>query len=83
MKSIGEVMAIGRSFEEAIQKALRMVDEKYSGFTSCGVEASEEVTSQIFCVLLPSNVLKMYETVAFNAVLYTLLWDRAVVPHAG
>lgn len=26
MKSVGEVMAIGRSFEEAMQKALRMVD---------------------------------------------------------
>ncbi|CAG0885196.1 unnamed protein product [Cyprideis torosa] len=31
MKSIGEVMAIGRTFEEAIQKALRMVDENLSG----------------------------------------------------
>jgi carbamoyl-phosphate synthase large subunit len=26
MKSVGEVMAIGRSFEEALQKALRMID---------------------------------------------------------
>ncbi|MDG7001126.1 MAG: carbamoyl-phosphate synthase (glutamine-hydrolyzing) large subunit, partial [Nitrososphaerota archaeon] len=26
MKSVGEVMAIGRSFEEAIQKAIRMID---------------------------------------------------------
>ena len=25
MKSVGEVMAIGRSFEEALQKAVRMV----------------------------------------------------------
>nr|NVI70403.1 rudimentary [Cucujiformia] len=32
MKSVGEVMAIGRSFEEAFQKALRMVDENVSGF---------------------------------------------------
>lgn len=32
MKSVGEVMAIGRSFEEAIQKALRMVDEYNLGF---------------------------------------------------
>lgn len=28
----GEVMAIGRSFEEAFQKALRMVDENCVGF---------------------------------------------------
>ena len=32
MKSIGEVMAIGRTFEEAFQKALRMVDESVEGF---------------------------------------------------
>jgi carbamoyl-phosphate synthase large subunit len=28
MKSVGEVMAIGRSFEEALQKALRMLDTR-------------------------------------------------------
>merc|ERR1719367_2527720 len=32
MKSVGEVMGIGRNFEEAFQKALRMVDENVLGF---------------------------------------------------
>ncbi|XP_067639482.1 multifunctional protein r [Eurosta solidaginis] len=32
MKSVGEVMAIGRNFEEAFQKALRMVDGSVHGF---------------------------------------------------
>ncbi|KAM4786615.1 multifunctional protein CAD isoform 2-T2 [Cyanocitta cristata] len=32
MKSVGEVMAVGRNFEEAFQKALRMVDENCVGF---------------------------------------------------
>merc|ERR1719305_1799386 len=32
MKSVGEVMAIGRNFQETIQKALRMVDESCVGF---------------------------------------------------
>ena len=32
MKSIGEVMAIGRTFEESIQKAIRQLDPKYVGF---------------------------------------------------
>lgn len=32
MKSVGEVMAIGRNFEEAFQKALRMVDDSVPGF---------------------------------------------------
>ena len=34
MKSVGEVMAIGRSFEEAIQKALRMIGQGMHGFTA-------------------------------------------------
>lgn len=34
MKSVGEVMAIGRKFEEALQKAIRMVDEGNLGFDS-------------------------------------------------
>ncbi|KAI9830787.1 MAG: carbamoyl-phosphate synthase (glutamine-hydrolyzing) cpa2 [Phylliscum demangeonii] len=32
MKSVGEVMAIGRTFEESIQKAIRQVDPKHLGF---------------------------------------------------
>lgn len=32
MKSVGEVMGIGRNFEEALQKALRMVNESVDGF---------------------------------------------------
>ena len=32
MKSVGEVMAIGRTFEEAIQKGLRMIGQGMHGF---------------------------------------------------
>jgi len=32
MKSVGEVMAIGRTWEESMQKALRMVDPSFTGF---------------------------------------------------
>ncbi len=34
MKSVGEVMAIGRSFEEALQKALRMLDTGAEGLVA-------------------------------------------------
>jgi carbamoyl-phosphate synthase large subunit len=34
MKSVGEVMAIGRNFEEAIQKGLRMIGQGMHGFTA-------------------------------------------------
>ncbi|HEU4823807.1 MAG TPA: carbamoyl-phosphate synthase (glutamine-hydrolyzing) large subunit [Nitrososphaeraceae archaeon] len=36
MKSVGEVMAIGKNFEEAIQKAIRMCDIDKDGLTSEG-----------------------------------------------
>jgi carbamoyl-phosphate synthase large subunit len=34
MKSVGEVMAIGRTFEEAIQKGLRMIGQGMHGFVA-------------------------------------------------
>src|SRR5260370_19221098 len=34
MKSVGEVMGIGRTFEEAYQKAIRMLDLDFEGATS-------------------------------------------------
>ena len=43
MKSVGEVMAIGRTFEEAIQKGLRMIGQGMHGF----VENKELVISDI------------------------------------
>lgn len=44
MKSVGEVMAIGRKFEEAFQKALRMVDENCVGFDPYVKEVNDEVS---------------------------------------
>ena len=40
MKSVGEVMAIGRTFEEALQKGLRMIGQGMHGFVENRVEAS-------------------------------------------
>jgi carbamoyl-phosphate synthase/aspartate carbamoyltransferase len=34
MKSVGEVMSIGRTFEEAIQKAIRAIDPQNPGFSA-------------------------------------------------
>ena len=42
MKSVGEVMAIGRTFEESIQKAIRQVDPKYVGFQGDHFEDLDE-----------------------------------------
>jgi len=49
MKSVGEVMAIGRTFEESLQKALRMVDPAVKGFESHGwaEESPEELAASL------------------------------------
>ena len=47
MKSVGEVMAIGRNFEEAIQKGLRMIGQGMHGF----VENKELVISDVEAAL--------------------------------
>lgn len=49
MKSVGEVMAIGRTFEEAIQKGLRMIGQGMHGFVAnreLSVESVEESLSR-------------------------------------
>ncbi|HWP61034.1 MAG TPA: carbamoyl-phosphate synthase (glutamine-hydrolyzing) large subunit [Candidatus Paceibacterota bacterium] len=60
MKSVGEVMAIGRSFEEVLQKAIRMLNIGADGFTAqssgnCKVpdylgEIKEATTQRIFAL---------------------------------
>ncbi|GFF49787.1 carbamoyl-phosphate synthase arginine-specific large chain [Aspergillus lentulus] len=43
MKSVGEVMAIGRTFEESFQKAIRQVDPRFIGFQGDKFENLDEV----------------------------------------
>jgi carbamoyl-phosphate synthase large subunit len=58
MKSVGEVMAIGRTFEEAIQKGLRMVGQGMHGFvgnkdlefTDIEKALSEPTDMRIYCI---------------------------------
>ena len=42
MKSVGEIMAIGRTFEEAIQKGVRMLDIGVQGVTDNNFDMTEE-----------------------------------------
>ncbi|KAL5365118.1 hypothetical protein BJX96DRAFT_158558 [Aspergillus floccosus] len=43
MKSVGEVMAIGRTFEESFQKAIRQVDPRFIGFQGDKFDNLDEV----------------------------------------
>lgn len=57
MKSVGEVMSLGRNFEEVLQKAIRMLDVSMNGFTGNSLrfenldkELSEPSDKRIFAI---------------------------------
>ena len=47
MKSVGEVMSIGRTFEEAIQKAIRSVDPSNLGFNKTTALMSIDIDTEL------------------------------------
>src|SRR3954463_4082173 len=47
MKSVGEAMAIGRCFTEALQKALRSLEQRGAGFSWDGDPPSDEKVEQL------------------------------------
>ncbi|KAK3677978.1 Carbamoyl-phosphate synthase [Recurvomyces mirabilis] len=47
MKSVGEVMAIGRTFEDAIQKAIRSVDPSNLGFNETPALMSIDIDTEL------------------------------------
>ncbi|MCL4339192.1 carbamoyl-phosphate synthase (glutamine-hydrolyzing) large subunit [Patescibacteria group bacterium] len=53
MQSVGEVMSIGRTFEEAFQKAIRSLDIKYEGIISDSVMALLEGGREAECNIFP------------------------------
>lgn len=55
MKSVGEVMAIGRNFEEALQKAVRMLDIGKIGLVCNGNDEPESVESVLDVLENPTD----------------------------
>ena len=47
MKSVGEVMAIGRKFEEVLQKALRMLGMGFHGLVCNSTELDDDIKSEL------------------------------------
>ncbi|KAI8461654.1 hypothetical protein BY996DRAFT_8550231 [Phakopsora pachyrhizi] len=47
MKSVGEVMAIGCNFEEAIQKAIRSVNPSFTGFDKNHIVTAKELKNEL------------------------------------
>ena len=47
MKSVGEAMSIGRNFKEAIQKALRSIENNLDGFTNINPPNDYKINNDI------------------------------------
>ena len=58
MKSVGEVMSLGRSFEEVLQKAIRMLDVGMKGFV-CNEMEFEDLDKRIMKILLIKECLQL------------------------
>jgi len=61
MKSVGEVMAIGRSFEEAIQKAVRMLASKARGISYGGFNTLAPDLEKWIKVPTPKRIFALAE----------------------
>lgn len=90
MKSVGEVMAIGRSFEEAFQKALRMVDENVNGFDPYIKAVKEEELIQptdkrmfVLAAAIKANytIEKLYELTKIDS--WFLAKMKKIINHLG
>ena len=55
MKSVGEAMAIGRSFAEALQKALRSLERKEAPFSWPAAPASGELAALLSAIEIPTE----------------------------
>lgn len=54
MKSVGEVMSIGRTFEETIQKAIRCIDDSFPGFGDVSRRGSRERQQRVVELIYPT-----------------------------
>jgi carbamoyl-phosphate synthase large subunit len=56
MKSVGEVMAIGRTFEEVLQKAVRMLDIGMKGLVANNLEEIEDISELKYALRNPTDL---------------------------
>ena len=88
MKSVGEVMAIGRTFEEAIQKGLRMIGQGMHGFvenkelTIADIDAAlREPTDKRIFVISKAMHLPQYDIDTIHALTKIDRWFLYKLKH--
>ena len=88
MKSVGEVMAIGRNFEEAIQKGLRMIGQGMHGFVENKVLQIDDIegalkapTDKRIFVIAKALKRKIYTTEQIHEMTKIDLWFLEKLQH--
>ena len=61
MKSVGEVMAVGRTFEEALQKAVRMLGSRVEGVTENGFGQDRQTLAHYLQIPTPKRLFALAE----------------------
>ncbi|MHA1931836.1 MAG: carbamoyl-phosphate synthase (glutamine-hydrolyzing) large subunit [Promethearchaeota archaeon] len=56
MKSVGEIMAIGRTFEEVLQKGIRMLDIGMKGFVANDLDPIEDLNELKYALRNPTDL---------------------------
>ncbi|MFW9823618.1 MAG: carbamoyl-phosphate synthase (glutamine-hydrolyzing) large subunit, partial [Candidatus Thorarchaeota archaeon] len=56
MKSVGEIMAIGRNFEEVLQKGIRMLDIGMKGFVANDLEPIKDLNELKYALRNPTDL---------------------------
>lgn len=80
MKSVGEVMGIGRTFEEAYQKAVRMLDMDYEGATSEKILSDDEDILQQLSKPTPKRRFAIARAIRQNIPIPTIYRHSGVDP---
>ena len=91
MQSVGEVMAIGRSFPEALQKSLRMVFENEMGFAfkDSNIDKknvatfSKKIVSQIIRKKIGFKGILISDDISMKSLKYDLKKNATKALHAG
>ena len=79
MKSVGEAMAFGRSFPEALQKAMRSLEKKGSSFSWDMTESLEELMEKI-AIPTQDRLIQVQRALALGASIEEIFAKCAIDP---
>lgn len=81
MKSVGEVMALGRNFPEVLQKAIRMLNIKSDGLLDCPVEISSKELEEKIIIPSPIRIFAIAQGLFSGAFEINDIWELTNIDH--